>query len=218
MEFIQYSYPNGILTIPEETIDGAFDYVRVDFEMASEDFHIKELEFWSCTHPKEMLRFWEELLNLKPEDVQEAFQQMLLAILLFGEAYTIHFCDFSFSYSPYDVPKKYESNRKSLTGEIVVSKCMQTVFSERDKVLMSCSHSFSYKEPETEKKVTVIMSKKYFGYKEPSVEQLRAFPDIKYEKYVQRLSNLWNGIRNNGCVGTTNKMKVLGVVAAYRVE
>lgn len=64
MEFIQYTYPNGILTIPEETIDGAFDYVRVDFEMASEDFPIKELEFWSCTHPKEMLRFLEELLFL----------------------------------------------------------------------------------------------------------------------------------------------------------
>lgn len=62
------------------------------------------------------------------------------------------------------------------------------------------------------------MSKKYFGYEEPSAEQLRAFPDIKYEKYVQKLSNLWKGIRNSGCVGTTNKMKVLGLVEAYWVE
>lgn len=82
MESIKHTYPNGTLTTPVETIDGVFEYVYVDFVKGLKDFPIEKIEFWNCNHPNEILRFFDALLNQKPEEVWVIFQQMVGAILL----------------------------------------------------------------------------------------------------------------------------------------
>lgn len=213
MESIKHTYPNGTLTTPVETIDGVFEYVYVDFVKGLKDFPIEKIEFWNCNHPNEILRFFDALLNQKPEEVWVIFQQMVGAILLMGEAYTIYFGECSFSYDPYKISKKHQMHRINLTGVNTVTESEQSVISERDKYIRT--HSFTYQDSEAQKAVTVMIMDDFFEIEGKNAEQLRAFPDKDYEEYVQKLMGLWKSIRRNG-FSLMLKMELIHI--GYRFE
>ncbi len=198
VEYIEKEFPNGVLLLPEETIDGAYKQVTVRFFEDENNLSLKEIKLWECNCPAQMIFILGKLLTQEKEEVLDLFWEFLRAFIISSWAYQVKIGDLTFSYSSdilysTNIISWYEKDKKERKIELYKGHVIKF-----------------YDEKACEQVVWTLES--YF--KDLNVVEMKENPDMKFEEYVKRLCNLWKTLLRNRD-NTLIKMKMLG--KAYRM-
>lgn len=193
MEYIEKEFPNGVLILPEETIDGTYEQMTVKFFEDENELSLKEIKLWECNCPAQMIIILEKLLTQEKEEVLDLFWELLRAFIISSWAYQVKIGDLTFSYS---------------TDVLCSTKNISWFEKDRieKKIELYKGHVIKfYDENACEQVIWTLES--YF--KDLNLEEIKENPDMKFEEYVKRLCNLWKTLLRNRD-NTHIKMKVLG--------
>ena len=200
MEYYKMKYTNGILMIPEYTIDNVFDKIYIEFECFGEDFPVRGIDIFNCSCSMEIVKLFEVLLSTNVKKLWQEFLRCIGGIILVSETYRIKFSKFNFSNGII-----YREEKKSVIYNV---ENLDIEFKYLLNIYPSQCYIISYYDIQ---KKNVVENKIMNLLDYESFEQLRENPDEQFEKHIKRIIALWERL-NCDIENQILKMKLMGIL------